>query len=231
MHPEVETIFVGSTTGLLILKPDMSLPPDFDPRNRDWYKDAIDKKGEVVISEPYISTGTGNMVITISQTTKDGSGVVGLDIKINHIQELVNQIKIGDNGYAVLLDKNRKYVAHPSKEIGSEAKESFLDQVYVQESGQFDFVMDGKDKILAFVTNDLTGWELMGSVESSEIVIAAAPILQKTIWVIVSALIIGAVAVLFIIKSIIKPLTELKETAITISNGDLTEKFVSNLMM
>ena len=226
MHPEAEALYVGTNTGLFIQKPDIAMPANYDPRQRDWYKDTIDTKGEAVISEPYISAGTGNMVITISQTTKDGSGVVAFDIKINHIQELVNQVKIGNNGYAVLLDESRKYIAHPSKKIGNEAKENFLDQVYIQESGQFDFAMDGKDKLLAFVTNDLTGWKLIGTVASSEITAAAAPILQKTLGVIVSALIIGAAAVFFIIRSIIKPLSELKETAITISNGDLTEKVV-----
>ena len=37
-------------------------------------------------------------------------------------------------------------------------------------------------------------------------------------------MIIGVIAVFFIIKSIIKPLKKLKEQAITVSKGDLTEQ-------
>ena len=51
----------------------------------------------------------------------------------------------------------------------------------------------------------MTGWKLAGDVASSEISDAAAPIFQKTVLVIVIALIIGAIAIFFIIKSIIKP--------------------------
>ena len=124
----------------------------------------MDKKGEVIISEPYVSADTGEMVLTISQSTKDGSGVVAVDINLNYLQELTNQVKIGDKGYAVLLDKNRKYIAHPTKKVGSEAKEDFIDKMYEKEKGQFDFVLDGEDKILSFATNELTGWKLAGSV-------------------------------------------------------------------
>ena len=42
--------------------------------------------------------------------------------------------------------------------------------------------------------------------------------------VVVIALVIGAVGVYFIIKSIIEPIRELKDKAITVSKGDLTEK-------
>ena len=83
-------------TGLLVQEPKASLPPDFDPRKRDWYKAAMDKKGEVIISEPYTSVDTGEMVLTISQTTKDGSGVVAADIILNYLQDITNQVKIGE---------------------------------------------------------------------------------------------------------------------------------------
>ena len=98
------------------------MAPDFDPRKRDWYKGAMENKGEAIISDPYISADTGEMVITISHTTKDGSGVVAVDISLKVHTGLINKVKIGNKGYAVLLDKNRKYIAHPTGTAGSEAK-------------------------------------------------------------------------------------------------------------
>ena len=223
LHPEALSIYLGAGTGLLIQEPKVTLPSGFDPRERDWYKGAMDKKGEVIISDPYKSADTGDMVITISQSTKDGSGVVAVDISLKYLQELTNQVRIGDKGYALLLDKNRKYIAHPTSTVGSEAKEDFYAQMYEKEKGQFDYELEGKQKVMSFITNETTGWKIAGNVYSSEISAAAAPIFQKTVLVIAIALIIGAIVIFFVIKSILSPIRKLKENAITISKGDLTE--------
>ena len=223
MHPEIQSMYIGTTTGLFIREPNMKMPDDYDPRERDWYKASMEKKDETIISPPYISASTGKMVITISRASKDGSGVIGIDITLDSIQDITNQVKIGDEGYAILLDRDRKYIAHPTMEGGSEAKEEFYNQVYEQENGSFNYNFEGTEKIMKYITNDLTGWKIAGTVVSEEINDAAAPIFKNTVLVIVLALIAGIVIIYFIVKSIIKPIRMLKEQAITVSNGDLTE--------
>jgi methyl-accepting chemotaxis protein len=226
LHPEAEIIYIGTNKGLFIQEPDVGIPADYDPRKRPWYIEAMDKKGEVIISEPYISASTNEMVVTISKAIKDGSGVAAVDINLNHLQDITNQVKIGKSGYAVLLDNGKRYIAHPTEAAGNEAIVGLADKLYGQESGQFDAKFDGEERITAFVTNELTGWKLAGSVASSEITAAASPILQKTAIIILIAFIIGAIVVFFIIKSIINPISDLKEKAITISQGDLTQSII-----
>ena len=41
--------------------------------------------------------------------------------------------------------------------------------MYEKEKGQFDYKLEGKDKIMSFTTNKLTGWKIGGSMYSSEI--------------------------------------------------------------
>lgn len=223
LHPEVDAIYVGTETGLFFQKPDIEMPKDYDPRKRDWYIKAMEKKGEVVISEPYSSAGTSGMVITVSKTTKDGSGVLATDIYLSYLQELTSQIKVGEEGYALLLDKNQMFIAHPTNEGGSKATEEFYGEMYKQEEGQFNYILDNEKKVMSFVTNELTGWKIGGNLYSSEIRDAADPILHNTILIISIAFIVGAGIVFLIIKSVMKPIRELKEKAITISQGDLTE--------
>ncbi|MGG0655493.1 methyl-accepting chemotaxis protein [Rummeliibacillus pycnus] len=224
LHPEILSIYVGSKTGALIQKPDVTMPAGYNPSEEDWYKAAMDKQGEIAISEPYQDAGSKEWCVTISQTIKDGSGVVAVDIYVSHIQELINKVKLGNTGYAFLLDQNRKYIAHPTMKVGSEAKDSFNDQMYQKEQGNFVYVFKGKEKVMEFTTNKLTGWKIAGSVPTSEINDAAAPIFLKTFFVILIALIIGAIVIFFIIKSILSPLRKLKENANTISKGDLTKE-------
>lgn len=223
LHPEAQSMYVGTNEGLFVQEPKVKMADDYDPRKRDWYKEAMEKKGEVIISDPYISAGTDDMVVTVSKVTQDGSGVMAVNIYLSYIKELINEVRVGEEGYALLLDKKRKYIAHPTMSPGETAEESFYDNVYEHEKGTFDYTLENKGKTMSFVTNDLTGWKIGGTLYSSEINNAAAPIFYKMSIVLVVAVVIGVFMVLFVIKSIIKPIKELKEKAVTISKGDLTE--------
>lgn len=225
LHPETASIFVGTTSGLMIQEPKLTLAADFDPRTRDWYKGAMENKGKPVVSDPHVTASTGDMVVTISQTTKDGSGVLAINLNLSHIQEIVGQVEIGKAGYALLLDNNKNFVAHPTSEIGA-AAESFYDNMYTEDAGQFSYELDGNSKVMRFITNETTGWKIGGNLFHSEVTDAAAPILQKTALVIAIAIILGAIAIWFTILSIIRPLKDLQEHAQTVSQGDLTQQIV-----
>nr|WP_077212952.1 methyl-accepting chemotaxis protein [Bacillus dakarensis] len=223
LHPEAQSVYVGTETGLFVQEPKVDMADDYDPRKRDWYVEAMEQKGSVMISDPYISAGTDDMVITVSKITEDGTGVLAVNIFLTHIQQLTNTVKIGDEGYALLLDKERKFIAHPTEPIGSDAAEEFYQEMYTKEKGQFDYLLNGENKVMSFATNELTGWKIGGNMYSSEISQAAAPILKNTTIVIVIAFMAGALLVFFILKSVMKPIKELKEKALTISQGDLTQ--------
>ncbi|QCR32333.1 methyl-accepting chemotaxis protein [Lysinibacillus sp. SGAir0095] len=222
LHPEVESIYIGLADGSLII-PNADVGADFDARERSWFKEAIAQKEQAIISDPYVSVTTNEVVVAVSQTTSDGANVIGIDLKMSYIKELAELINIGQEGYALLLDKNGNYIVHPENEAGTEAKESFYKNMYNGQSGNFEYELDGRSKVMGFTTNELTGWKVAGNLYTSEISNAASPILNATIFVIVIALIIGATIVYFIIRSIVAPINNLKEKAITISNGDLTE--------
>ncbi len=223
LHPEVEAIYAGSNDGSLVIKPDANLGANFDATQRSWYKEAMAQKGKAVISDPYVSANNNNVVVTISQSTSDGSSVVGIDLKLSDLKQLTDRIHIGKKGYALILDKKGNYIVHPVNKAGTDAKESFYDNMYKGQNGSFEYTLNGQTKVMEYTTNGLTGWKIGGNMYTSEINEAAAPILNSTLWVIVIALIVGAILIFFIIRSIVAPIKDLKEKAITISKGDLTE--------
>lgn len=222
-HPEAEAVYVGTKDGLFIREPNVAKKKGYDPRERPWYKSALENKGTTVISEPYVSSTTGQMVITVSKTLDDDSGVVAVDINLSQLTTLANKIKIGEKGYTFILDRNKMVISHPTEDLGTQVKDSFYQKLYDQEKGQFAYQLGGKDKMLSFVTNKTTGWKLAGTLNSSEVDQTAAPIIRHTLLINVLFILIGAICVFFIMKSIIKPLKELKNTAITVSQGDLTK--------
>ncbi|KAA9011347.1 methyl-accepting chemotaxis protein [Niallia endozanthoxylica] len=222
-HPEVTNIYVGTEDGAFIQEPDVAMDPNYDPRERPWYQESMAQTDKVVISPPYISASTNGMVVTISQTTKGGSSVIAVDIDLAFLQDLTNQVKVGEGGYAMLLDGNKKFISHPEQAGGSDTSEDFYNQFYEKEKGTFEYTLNGEQKIMSFMTNELTGWKLAGNLVSSEISERASTILKTTVIVMLLSVLIGSFAVYFIIRSIVRPLNKIKEKAITISQGNLTE--------
>ncbi|MGG0256645.1 chemotaxis protein, partial [Bacillus toyonensis] len=71
LHPETEAIYTASSNGQFIQSPEIQMPDGYNPAERDWYKEAVKKSGEVIITAPYKSKGTGNIVITIAKQNED----------------------------------------------------------------------------------------------------------------------------------------------------------------
>ena len=222
LHPEAQSIYLGTETGVFVQEPRINDTETYDPRKRDWYIQAMENKGETIISEPYADAGNNEMVITVSKSTDDGNGVLAVDLFLTQLQQITNQVKIGDQGYALLLDENKKFIAHPTNDGGTVATEEFYNEMDKKEQGTFTYTLDNEDKIMSFITNDLTGWKVAGNFYTAEIDKAAAPILQKTLLILFISFLIGAGFIIIIVRSIMKPIKNLKEHAITISKGDLT---------
>ncbi|MEC2074306.1 methyl-accepting chemotaxis protein [Alkalihalophilus marmarensis] len=225
LHPEATSIFVGTEEeGLFIQEPAVAMDPDYDPRERGWYADAMSNSEDVIISEPYIAAGTDDMVITVSKALQDGSGVVAVSVELTHLQELANSVQVGKEGYAVLLDTNQMYIAHPFEIGGSQAVHSHYDQLYNQDKGEFPYILEGDSKYMVYTTNEMTGWKVAGTMFEEEVDQAALPIFLTTIAIIALSILIGAVAVYFIIRSIVQPIRKLTDTAEIVSKGDLTQE-------
>ena len=94
--------------------------------------------------------------------------------------------------------------------------------MYKKEQGTFTYSLNNEDKMMSFITNDLTGWKIAGNFYTAELDEAAAPIFQKTLLIIIISILVGAMVIFLFIRSIMKPINDLKEHAITISKGDLT---------
>ncbi|MFN2744031.1 MULTISPECIES: methyl-accepting chemotaxis protein TlpB [unclassified Bacillus (in: firmicutes)] len=223
-NPDVELVFTGSNESIYAQYPNAPLPDGYDPVERDWYKQAVEKKGETIVTEPYESASTGHMVVTIAKQTKDGSGVVALDMNIDKLIEAANSINIGKTGHAFILSNDKNYIADPEIKAGTEAGTALTDNMYSKASGVFDVTEKGKEKKTVYTTNKLTGWKIGGSMYKDEIKHAAQPVFNMAIITLAGAIVLGGLLVYFIVRAISKPLNQLVSSAKSISNGDLTQK-------
>ncbi|MFG3613926.1 methyl-accepting chemotaxis protein [Rummeliibacillus stabekisii] len=221
-HPETAMAYVGTEKGEMIRMPYATYPKDYDPRERPWYQEAKDKSGDVAITEPYTSTSTGEYVVTITKTLADGSGVIGIDIKIDALRDISNQVKIGKLGFISLLSDGGKYIADPKADSGSAPKETYMKEVLNKAKGQ----TETDEHNIIYLTNNETGWKVVGTTYKSEADKAAASTLYLDIIVEIIFLLLGAFAIWYIVRSIIKPINRLKESASKMGKGDLSEEII-----
>ncbi|MCY8317720.1 methyl-accepting chemotaxis protein [Bacillus vallismortis] len=219
----VARIYGGAENGTYIQAPNEKLPEGYDPRQRPWYQDAMKAGGEIVVTDPYVAASDGSMVITIAQELKDGSGVVAMDITIDKLLEQMKQIKVGKEGYVFIATKNKTYVAHQNHKAGEKLSGDWVAKMYADNSGDFKYTLNNEDKKMSYTTNELTGWKIAGTMYMDEIKDASKSVLITGMIVLIASIAIGGVLILFIVRSITKPLKRLVQSSKTISSGDLTE--------
>lgn len=174
---QVQYAYIGTPQGAMYIGPlgDYDFT-QFDPRTRPWYKDALNQPEKYVWTDPYIDAITGEAIMTLAKTVKINDvfvGVAALDFSIQSITSMVNTTKIGEQGYAFLLDQNGILLAHPQLEekIGTSIVETYpyLAEIYEDDSGTISFIQDGNRMIASYVTNPLTGWKLVVTVLEEEL--------------------------------------------------------------
>ncbi|MCY8781078.1 methyl-accepting chemotaxis protein [Bacillus spizizenii] len=223
INKDVESIYTSDKNGRFTRYPDLQMPSDYNPVERDWYKKAVANKGKVVVTDPYKTASTNTMVVTIAQQTKDGSGVIAINMTIENLLKTTKKVNIGKQGYAFIMTKDKKVVAHPNETSGTELKGDWLEKMLNDDKGDFQYTLDGDKKKMAFDTNKLTGWKIGGTMYLDEIHEAAQPVLHIALIVLAAAIIIGIIVMTLIIRSITTPLKQLVGSSKRISEGDLTE--------
>ncbi|CEE02692.1 methyl-accepting chemotaxis protein [Caldibacillus thermoamylovorans] len=219
----VEQTYVGNENGEFMNSPtSFKNPPDYDPRERPWYQQAMDQPDKVIITDPYISKSSNEVVVTLAKATADGQGVVAVNLKLDSLTNIISSIKIGNDGYLFVLDKTGKVISHPNFDPGKELTGNFTKKMYDSKTGHFDYVFKKEAKKLTYVTNDVTGWKIVGTMLNNEVNQEVRHILMTTLYVIILSLIIGTTIVLFITRSISKPIKLLADASGKISQGDLT---------
>jgi methyl-accepting chemotaxis protein len=207
----------------------------WDPRTRGWYKLASGASG-VIFTDPYVDSITGNLVVSPAKAvySADGSkrGVMGADISLVEISKLINEIKVGEKGYAILIDATSMVMAHPVKELIGTKLEENADTAFVElgktmlggESGFTEFIEGGEAKVVSFTTVPLTGWKIGIVLPEAEVYAEITDTANKVAMGVVAVLMIMAIVVFLISASITKPVEMLNKAAAQVAAGDLTNK-------
>ncbi len=215
-------------------------PGEYDPTVRDWYINAVNSDG-VVITDPYTDSQTGRQVITFSIKLEiDGEvmGVLARDIFIDHISDIVNTLRIDEEGYAILMTADNRILVHVNEiyqptvdASGNDVGTYFTDVMkdYPAEGTGSEVVpmtdYDGSKMYYSETIVSATGWKLGYSLDDGEYdhtLVAVSKLLSilSTIFAVIISIWVN-----ICLKFAFKPLKKVAQTTRRVSEGLLTVKF------
>lgn len=249
-HPETTYAYIGTKWGGYIQWPDGLSTNKFDPRERPWYSLALNNPDQVSISTPYTSAidNSNNVIISSSAPIKDTGGnvvgVVGIDVSLENLSDMIKNIKIGDTGYIFLFLKDGTMLAHPNNNLNfknilqlnqlgytltqkdDSTKYSFenYNKFIDEDNGKFETVIDGKPVLVNVYTSSDTGWKMASVIQKSELVNKANKIGYLIALITVCVLLIVILLTIIVTKKITSPIAELTPLMHAAGNGDLSVK-------
>lgn len=89
----------------------------FNITQRDWYQ--VTKTGKSMLTSAYTDASTGKLILSAAAPVYDVSGksivgVAGVDIALDHINELFGSYTVGDTGFVILLTGDGTMLYHPN---------------------------------------------------------------------------------------------------------------------
>ncbi len=202
--------------------------------DKQWYKDCqnSEKRAGVfaTFTGPYADPQTGEQIITIAQEIKiDGEnyGVVGLDVSFSTFESYVQNIGLLSTGYVVVADKNGKIIIGNEKDTitgGNVSGFDFWGKALTTEDTSFVEKINGKSWYISVLSDEITGWTLIGVVSEDE---NNASIQAITSGIGGAAIFSGVVGIIIALVVAISMAGEVKKVKLAlqkVAEGDLTQR-------
>ncbi|WP_297428251.1 methyl-accepting chemotaxis protein [Clostridium sp.] len=207
--------------------------PDIDLSDRDYMKTAL--SGTEAVSEVLISRFTGNPAIFIAYPLKDNGKVIGTlvgSIKFDSISSYASKVKVGQSGYAYMIDKNGLIVYHPdstkilkvnASDNASDELKTIINEMKEGKTSQGFYTYENVYKYVSFQPVD--NWVIAVTADYNEYMSAALSIRNYTIVIVLISIIIAMICAYgYSTKGIINPIKNLEKLMKRAGEGDLTVK-------
>ncbi|MBV4500700.1 methyl-accepting chemotaxis protein McpA [Pseudomonas shirazensis] len=225
--------YLGQTNGVFTQRPDEKMPDTYDPRQRPWYSAAV-SAGQTLLTPPYQSA-VGGLVVTIATPVKAKAddqllGVIGGDLSLDTLVEIINSVDFGGIGHAFLADRDGQVIVSPDKtQVMKNLKDIYPAANLRVEPGMQDVVLDGQERLISFAPiNGLPSakWYIGLSIDKDKAYAALSQF--RTSAIIAMLVAVAAIAGLLglLIPVLMRPLTTMGRAMRDIAEGegDLTRR-------
>ncbi|MDX2480894.1 MAG: cache and HAMP domain-containing protein [Desulfuromusa sp.] len=197
--------------------------------DRDYFKQVID--GAQFGKQILIGKTSGKPAMVLSTGIFDAAGKLkGVLAQAMTLSELSGKIvsnRIGETGFAFLVDEKGEVVAHPDAEKTRLRVDLSKHQAVLNLSqGQATTVFEdfNGDKVVAVAQTTAQGWTMVSQQNYSEAYQLIKAENQKALYLLIATLIIVCVIAIFVSRSLTAPIRDLTAVADKYSQGQLDLK-------
>lgn len=197
---------------------------------RSWYNLVMEKK-DTITTEAYTSANGDEAMVTVASpvfVNGEIEAIIGIDLDMANLKQLLNQVTVGTSGYITLYDLNNQIIYHPdSSVVNMNAADvnysaNMLSAIENKEnSDAMRYTRGGTEYYGSTVLIDAVGYMVLGVMPVAEYTAHTSAVLRILVIGILSCGILLAAICTFIALSITRPLKRLDITVGKLADGEL----------
>ncbi|MCI1960062.1 MAG: methyl-accepting chemotaxis protein [Clostridia bacterium] len=201
----------------------------WDVTSRPWYKEIIKNK-KVTITEPYQDTVTNKWIVSVIAPVYEKEkllGVAGIDFSLDNLYQTISKYKLGNTGFYMLATSEGQLIYHPDKTLKDKniadagMSDNIVDAMKNQKEGAITYTAMGQTNHGYVSKIGDTGWVVATGLPESEFNSTFDSVLKTILVIFIIALILMALCITLVSKSIVNPLQKLRRIADEIADGNL----------
>lgn len=234
----IEDISLFSGSGeLLEVFPASRMKTGYEPTNKDWFTKPLRYPDRMHFSElevqnlfsyednKYSWVVKFSRAVEVTQNGKSDYGVLLIDLSYAGLEKVIDNVRLGNNGYVYLIDSSGDIIWHPRGNMINTTRFRENNLVHSTHSdGVYEEKFEGNKRTVIVRTVGYTGWKIIGVTPQVGISLNSI----KTRWFMIFAfsimVFIFSIINAYISAWITEPIQELEKSVNTIENGDLDAK-------
>lgn len=203
---------------------------EWDITTRSWYEQVL-TAGTTIVTEPYQNSSTGEMVASIITPVLDQNGTVAgvaaLDLSLQAVIDMMEEHKIGKTGFLILLtqegtimfaeDEALLQTSILDSQIEEKIKTAFASDAY----GSYTYQFEGNKNYGYMTQAGDSRWVVLSGMPNLEYNTDYYSVMGAIFVLFAIVIAVLIIVISYIAKGIVKPIHQLNEVAVRISEGEL----------
>ncbi|MDV2079700.1 methyl-accepting chemotaxis protein [Marinobacter xestospongiae] len=234
-NPMLGYVYMGEKDGGYLEWPGTADYGDWDPRTEPWFDIGKQANYQIARRDGYYWEPDDAVYVSVLKGYRnsqgDFGGVVAIDVSLKSLTDMVQQIRLGDSGYLIIVEGSGNILVdggNPENNFQSltELEDDYFGLIDATESGVIEFSIDGVDYMANVYHSEALGWKFVGLMEKDEIFASAREVGMTTAIVSLVLVVLFGVLGLYIANRIVTPINSVKDNLKTIAEGegDLTTR-------
>ena len=207
-------------------------------QEKAWYKQTMTGQNESFMSSPVISQATGKIIVnSIALAKNDAGQPVGMILAAIYVQSVmdkVQELKLGNDGYSLLVSKEGTYIVNPDEEsimkkkISEETDSALVElgqKMLSGSDGVYRYTSaDGNNMLAFYTTIQSTGWGMATIAYEDELMAPVHNMLKIMVAISFVLLILISGGILATVTKVMSPLGIMMKEMQTLADGDFRDR-------